>query len=84
MIEMLNGKYNLDYYSSSESDTNSEPDYRYEQDMKLSYEHFYRLNYCKNYKAEVKFAMNSLNFLMCNFSSNAMTEYLVLIIHTFC
>ena len=29
-IERLNEKYNLDYYSSSESDTNSEPDYRYE------------------------------------------------------
>ena len=29
-IERLNKKYNLYYYSSSESDTDSEPDYRYE------------------------------------------------------
>ena len=29
-IKRLNEKYNLDYYSSLESETNSEPEYRYE------------------------------------------------------
>ena len=33
-IERLNEKYNLDYYSSSELDTNSEPDCRYEYKYK--------------------------------------------------
>ena len=33
-IERLNEKYNLDYYSSSESDPNSEPDYRYQHKYK--------------------------------------------------
>ena len=29
-MEFLNGKYNLDYYSSSNSDSESEPEHKYE------------------------------------------------------
>ena len=85
-IEGLNRKYSLNYYSSSESDSyyNPEPDHRYEHKYDTHMNNFYPLNYWKNHKAKVKFAMNSLKFIMhikSNFSSNFVTKNSILIFH---
>ena len=46
--------------------------------MKLSCEHFLSTELLENSKLKYKFVVNSLKILMCNFSSNPVTENLII------